>query len=188
MIGYKGSTILHWLVTNSNNYTVVTVNGIKVTTYGSWDTGPLTDTTGYVLAINNGVKDSLTVYVADSLITALWNTGKRLKIIRREYWLIPMGDSVHAWVDTSSVLSQQTLDQRLYVSLNGNTNIIQLTSGYPAPGYSGKIIPLPGNTSFSWNSRVYAIDSLTDKVLLVHYNSPVIGGFSQLMRDRYLFE
>lgn len=188
LVAYKGSTILHWLVTSYNSYTIVTVNGIKVANYGSWDTGPLTAPTQYVLAINNGVKDSLKVTVADSLITSLWNTGKRLKITRREYWAIPRGDSVKAWVDTSSVLTPQVLDQRLYIALTGSTNIIQMSSSYPSAGYSGKIIPQAGDSSFIWNSRIYTVDSLTDRVLLVHYNTPLVGNSTQLTRDRYLFE
>jgi hypothetical protein len=189
LIAYKSGTTLHWLVNNTNNYTVVTVNGIKVTTYGSWDTGPLTDTTGYVLAVNNGLRDSLTVKVADSIISALWNSGKRLKIVKREYWAIPNGATDPVWVDTTAAkVSAQVLDQRLYVSLTGSTNIIQLTSGYPAPGYSGRITTQQGDSSFSWNSRTYSIDSLTDKVLLIRYNTPVTGSFTQPTRDRYLFE
>jgi hypothetical protein len=90
---YTGGSYMKWLVTGTNAQTVVKINGIKVNTNGILDVGPLKLTTTFTLTVNNGKQASVNVYVADSITTLLWNKGKRLKMIKKEFGVYPIGSA-----------------------------------------------------------------------------------------------
>jgi hypothetical protein len=189
LVAYNKGTLAKWLVEGTNNQTVVTFNGVKVPTYGSWDTGPLKKTTVFTLAINNGVKSSVTVQVSDSISAYLWNDGKRLKIIQSEAYVkdTAQNGTGMKWVDTA--IAPQVADQRISFGFNGSSYISQATpSMYVAPGNTGKYIVNATQTGFIWRNIEYTIVSLDDKKLVVTYSETQPDSSILLKRDTYLFE
>lgn len=189
LVAYNKGTVAKWLVEGTNSQTVVTFNGVKVPFYGSWDTGPLKKNTVFTLAINNGVKTSVTIQVSDSISSYLWNDGKRLKIIKSEAYVVDTSKTGTGmkWVDTTITL--QVADQRISFGFDGSSYIVQSTpSMYIAPGNTGKYIVNATQTGFIWRNIEYTIISLDDKKLVVTYSQTQPDSSVLLKKDTYLFE
>lgn len=189
LVAYNKGTVAKWLVEGTNNQTVVTFNGVKVPSYGSWDTGPLKQTTVFTLAINNGVKSSVTVQVSDSIASNLWNDGKRLKIIQSEAYVVDTSRTGTGmkWVDTT--ITPQVADQRIYFGFDHSSYIVQATpSIYVAPGNTGKFVVNASQTGFIWRNIEYTIVSLDNKKLVVTYSETQPDSSILLKRNTYLFE
>ncbi len=188
-VAFNTGTVAKWLVEGTNNQTVVTINGVKVPFYGSWDTGPLRTTTVFTLAINNGVQSKVTVKVSDSISGSLWNGGKRLKITRSEASVVDTSSTGTGmkWVDTT--ISPQVADQRILFGFDGSSSIIQATpSMYVAPGNVGNYIVNTSQTGFTWRNIDFTIVTLDTKTLVVTYSEIQPDNSILLKRDTYVFE
>ncbi|MEO8173849.1 MAG: hypothetical protein ABI581_12225 [Sediminibacterium sp.] len=184
---YTSGTVLKWLVTGTNNQTVVTLNGVKVPTYGIQDTGPLKQTTTFTLAVNNGKQASVSLRVADSTSTRLWNNGKRLKIIRKEYGIFQIGSATPTYRDTT--ISDYVLDQRIYFHYSGSSKIFQKTANaYVAIPDGGTFIVSRNQDYFSWMGNVFYINKLDENFLLVEFDETQTNGSKLRLRQTYQFE
>lgn len=186
LIAFNESTNIKWLVVATNNFTVVTYNGVKVASYGSFETGPLKKTTKFTLAVNSGKQASLTVKVADSITSLLWGKGKRLKQIRAEVFIKPAGQKDSAWVDTT--MSSRAADERIFFSLNGRSTIILSNAAQNvSPPDGGLFVVNEALTGFTWQGIFFTIVSLTNTRLIVTYWVQY-NGIWLLTRNTYEFE
>lgn len=182
---YTGSTA-KWLVSGTNTNTVITFNGVIVGNYGVLDTGPLKQNTVFTLAVNNGKKASVTLYVADSITTLLWNKGKRLRQTKLELYVVPAGKTDPVWVDTP--MTVRIADQRIYFNLDGTSKSIQSTANANvAQGDAGKFVITAMQTAFIWQGTTYILGTLNDTVLVTVYDT-VIGGNKVHARNTYAYE
>ena len=186
LVGFNNGSSIKWLVTGTNNLTVVTFNGVKVSLYGDLETGPLKQTTQFSLAVNSGKKASITLKVADSVTTLLWGGGKRLKQTKAEVYIIPAGETNPKWVDIP--LTAKVADQRILFNLNGSSQVIQLSSSQISPYDSGTFTANAAQTAFTWHGIVYTIVSLNNYNLVVTYEAPQSNGKKLLTRNTYQFE
>ena len=186
---------MKWLVTGTNNQTVVTINGVKVAFYGVLNTGALRQTSTFTLAVNSGKQVSRTLHVADSITTNMWNNGKRLKIITREVYLWRQTDSMYKFRDTTSSIDAPKLDQRIYFSYFGTSKAYQKTANqFVALSDGGRFVVHVGTndmtdpSTFMWQGTLYTIMTLDSNFLVVVYYVIQPGGLKLKTRDTYLFE
>ena len=182
-----GSTV-KWLVNGTNNLTIVTFNGVKVAFYGVLDTGPLKKTTLFTLAVNNGATSSVKLKVADSITTLLWNGGKRLRLKKIEAYIVPPGQAIPVWVDTTSSITPRVADQRIYFGFDGNSRIIQTNSMYVSQNDAGLVTVNPSQKTFTWQGVTYNIFKLDNNTLEVIFDSLQTNGSYLRLRHTYLFE
>lgn len=185
LIGFNNQTFIKWLVTNDNAYTTVMINNVKVALYGDMSTGQLKQSSAYTIMLNNNKTASLTVKVADSVTTLLWNKGKRLKQTKLEYYYQPPGDSMQRWVDTP--INKQIADQRTYFALNNRTSTIQLSSMYVAPPDAYFTVTDVAKLNFIWNGVLYIITTLTSDDLVITYGLNTSIGYIRA-RNTYKYE
>ncbi len=186
LIAFKTGTFAKWLVTNTGPNTLITFNGVIVGAYGVLDTGPLTQNTTFTLAVNNGKKATASVKVADSITTLLWNKGKRLKQIKYQFYLTPVGQTGPVWIDTP--MTAQVADQRIYFKLDHSSKIIQATaSAYVSPPDAGRFMVNAAQTAFVWGGITYIIAALDSSGLDVTYDI-LINRMSVHARNMYVFE
>ncbi len=183
---YTGSTA-KWLVTATNLNSVITFNGVVVGNYGVLDTGPLKQTTVFTLAVNNGKKASVTLKVADSVTTLLWNKGKRLRQTKYELFLVPTGQIDPVWIDNP--IMARVADQRIYFNLDGTSRIYQSTaSTYVAPPDAGRFVISASQNAFTWLGATYTIGSLDNNVLITTYDELMANGTIVRARNTYAYE
>jgi hypothetical protein len=188
LVPFGNNTLVKWLVTGTNNLTVVTFNGVKVSAYGDLDTGPQKQTTTFTLAVNNGKKATVTLKVTDSITTLMWGNGRRLKKIKKEVFIAHLGQALQQWVDTTGSITPQVLDQRINFRLNGTSVIIQTSSIFVSDLDAGTFVVNPSQTGFSWRGIVYTFVSIDIKGMVVTYNVLQPNGTTLLTRDTYVFE
>ena len=190
LVAFNTGSTAKWFVTSTNDLTIVTFNGVKVAFSGVLDTGPIKQATKFTLAVNSGKQSSLTLKVADSLTSQLWNKGKRLKQKKIEWFIAPAGQTEKKWVDTtSSLLTPRLADQRTYFYLDGSTKIIQVTPLlYPPPNEAGKFIANAALPGYTWQNTQFLIEVLTDNYLVVTYNATQPNGSWILVRNTYSYE
>ena len=185
LVPFGYGTIAKWLVTGTNNYTIVTFNGVKIATYGAMDTGPLNKNTVFTLSVNNGAQATASIKVADSISTLLWNGGKRLKQIKAEKYVPDTANVMH-WVDTT--IDLRIADQRIYFNYTGDSKIIQTSSNYVSMGDAGPVVINGSKNGFLWRGIQYTIINLDNKYLQVTYNQLQTDGKYILTRNNYQFE
>jgi hypothetical protein len=181
LVAYNGSTSYKWLVTGTNSLTVVTLDGTPVKPYGVFGTGALHATTTYTLEINNGKKATVTITVADTLTSLLYNTGKRLK--QTKYELL-MGTR---WADTT--MSQTMIDSRTYFNID-NTSKIILVGPQPFVYNSGKFTVVQGvsTSAFTWQGSIYTVDFIDARSLVLTHDVRQPNGSKIFTRDTFVFE
>lgn len=186
MVAFNYGSTIKWLINGTNNNTVVSINGVKVGIYGVLDTGPLKQNTKFTLSVNSGKEASITVKVFDSLSTALWNEGKRLKQTRAQMFLVPAGRTDAVWVDTA--INAEKAIRRIYFNFNGTTTLLRISS-------SGTMVIDGGNfttnipaSRFTWGGVSYTIESLTNLELIVRYVELQPNGTMITRRDYYAYE
>lgn len=190
LVGFNTGSTAKWFVTATNDLTIVTFNGVKVAFNGVLDTGPIKQDSKFTLAVNSGKQASLTLKVADSLTSLLWNKGKRLKQKKIEWFIAPAGQTDKKWVDTtSSLLTPKLADQRTYLNLDGSTKIIQVTPLlYPTPNEAGNFIANAAFPGYTWQNILFLIEVLNDNNLVVTYNATQPNGSWILVRNTYSYE
>ncbi len=181
LVAFAYGSTLKWLVNGTNNYTVVTINGVKVGLYGVLDTGPLKANTKYTLSVNSGKDSSVSIKVADSLSTALWNGGKSLKISKAELF-----DPVKNVFDTTSI-DPELLLQHIYFNFNGTTTIIRKSGGLTSVTDAGPFTTSAG-TRFMWRGISYSIESLSDLKLVARFQELQSGGVVLTRRYTWTYE
>lgn len=187
LVAFNTGSTAKWLVTGTNLNSVITFNGVIVGNYGVLDTGPLKQTTVFTLAINNGKKVSVTLNVADSITTLLWNKGKRLRQTKYELYLVPAGQTDPVWIDTPMIA--RIADQRIYFNLDGTSRIYQSTaSTYVSPPDAGRFIVNPSLTAFTWLGSTYILGSLDSNVLITTYDVVLSNGRTVHARNTYAYE
>ncbi len=190
LVAFNTGSTAKWFVTSTNDLTIVTFNGVKVAFSGVLDTGPIKQASKFTLVVNSGKQASLTLKVADSLTSLLWNKGKRLKLKKIEWFVAPAGQADKKWVDTtSSLLTPRLADQRTYFYLDGSTKIIQVTPLlYPPPNEAGKFIANAAFPGYTWQNILFLIEVLNDNNLVSTYNATQPNGSWILVRNTYLYE
>lgn len=187
LVAFNTGSIAKWLVTSTNLNSVITFNGVIVGNYGVLDTGPLKQTTVFTLAVNNGAKASVTLSVADSVTTLLWNKGKRLRQTKYELYLVPAGQTDPVWIDTPMIA--RVADQRIYFNLNSTSRIYQSTaSTYVSPPDAGRFVISASQTAFTWLGTSYTIVSLDNTGLITTYNLVLSSGRTVPARNTYAYE
>lgn len=187
LIAFNESTNIKWLVVATNNFTVVTYNGVKVANYGSFETGSLKKTTKFTLAVNSGKQATLTVKVADSITSLLWGKGKRLKLTKVEVFIRPAGKTDSAWVDTT--IAPRAADERIFFSLNGRSTIILSNAAQNvSPPDGGQFVVNEALTGFTWQGTFFTIITLNNTTLIVTYIAAQTYGPKLLTRNTYQFE
>jgi hypothetical protein len=186
---FTAGASLKWLVTGTNNQTLVTINGVKVAEYGLLATGPLKQTTKFRLEVNSGKRDSVTLRVADSVTTMLWNKGKRLKLVKRERNLYVNGSPLPKWV-LDTPLTASLLDERIYFYYSNTSDIYQLTaSKWVSLSDGGKFTVSRTNDTFLWRGILYTILTLDANFLFVEFDeAPQTGTTKIRVRHTYQFE
>ncbi|MES2003800.1 MAG: hypothetical protein V4450_04715 [Bacteroidota bacterium] len=185
LVPFKTGSTIKWLVNGTNSLTVVTLNGVKIGLYGVLETGPLKQNTMYTLAVNSGKKDSITLKVADSIISLLWGGGKALKQIKAEVYIVPQGQTNRTWVDTS--ISARDADQRIYFTIDGNSKILHSIPIFSVTD-GGKVVTDLVNSSFVWQGVLYVLETLDSKNLVVQYVEKQANGMDLTRRNTYAFE
>lgn len=172
--------ILKWLVTGTNNQTLVTINGVKVAEYGIQDVGPLKLTTKFMLEVNSGKRDSVILKVADSVTTLLWNKGKRLKLVKRERYIYPTGSAIPKWV-LDTPYSPAVLDERIYFHYSNTSEIYQLSANrFVALADGGKFTVSNNQQFFSWRGILYTILLLDINFLVVEFDETQSNGTTKV--------
>jgi hypothetical protein len=179
---YTGGSFLKWLVSGTNAQTVVTINGVKVNFNGILDAGPLKQATTFTLSVNNGKKAAVTLYVADSVTTLLWNKGKRLKMIKKEFGSYPIGSATIAYKDSSMTDSEK--DERIYFHYTNTSKILLASSNVQYDG--PKFAISRDNKYLSWRGRLYDINLLDATFLKLVMDDP--AGTKTKFQYTYLFE
>lgn len=186
MIAFGYGSTLKWLVNGTNSLTIVSINNVKVGLYGVLDTGPLKQSTQFTLSVNNGKTASLTIKVFDSLSTALWNEGRRLKQTRTELFIVPNGQTDARWVDTT--LSSEDSVRRIYFNFNGTSTIIRVsTSGAPFIDGGPFTTNIPASR-FTWRGIIYTIERLDTLGLKIRFPEMQPSGVVITRRNTYVYE
>jgi hypothetical protein len=190
LVPFKSRSIVKWLVVGTNSQTIVTYNGAKVLFKGDIDTEPIKKATTYTLEVNSGKKATVSIKAADSLATHMWNSGKRLKIKKKEVYIIPLlGITDAKWVDTTKIVTDQVKDQRIYFHFTESAKIIQLTPQlYPPAPASSRFYPNSAQNTFFWQGTTFTVDYLDDTMMVVLYDELQPNGKKLLTRITYLFE
>ena len=187
LVPFNTGSTAKWLVTGTNLNSVITFNGVVVGNYGVLDTGPLKQNTVFTLAVNNGKKASVSLTVADSITTLMWNKGKRLRQTKYELFLVPAGQTDPVWIDTP--MMARIIDQRIYFNLDGTSRIYQSSaSTYVSPPDAGRFIISASQTAFTWLGTSYTIGSLDANTLLITYDQTLSGGRTVRSRNTYAYE
>lgn len=197
LVGYERRSAVRWYVTGTNNYTEVTLNGVKVAFSGAITTELLTANAVFVLAINNGVSETRTIKVADVLTTGLWNDGKRWRtadyLVNKQ--VLEKGSQgqdtlVYRWVSMYSSDITRLEGWRTSFTLLHESKEEQTAPGYPQPPYSGMFVPdnATPQTYFTWKKRVYTVDTMTANLLVVTFDSLMSPGIIYKNRYRYIPE
>lgn len=186
LVAYNASTTYKWLVTGTNNLTVVKLDGTKVASSGNFGTGPLQANTTYTLEVNNGKKATISVRVADTITSRLYNNGKRLKQIKNELNIRRPGDTAYSWVDTT--MTQTMTDSRTYFNLDNTSKIILVP--LPFVYDSGKFSVIMGVTipAIVWQGTIYTIEFLDSKSLILRFDGVQPNRTKLLTRSTYVFE
>ncbi len=186
LVAFNAGSTIKWLVNGTNSLTVVTLNGVKIGLYGVLDTGPLKQNTTYTLSVNSGKMASITLHISDSITTALWAQGKRLKQVKKEVFILPQGattDSV--WVDTA--MSVRVIDQRLYFDLDRSVKIIQISPNQVAVNDAGRIMINATQDGFTWQGVLYTIVTLNSNNLVLTFLD-TSNGIPIKTRNTYNYE
>jgi hypothetical protein len=187
LVPFNKGSYVSWLVTGTNTLTIVTYQGIKVANYGSLDTGPLKQNTTFTLSVNSGAKATVSIKVADSVSTALWNEGKGLILTKTEYYGMLPTDTTTSWIDQA--IDKQVADQYIHFNYNGSSNIVQLTgSQYPSPGDTGPFVVVNRQTQFIWRQVLYTIKYLDTKKLVVQFTEEKGSGAPTVWQYTYEFQ
>lgn len=190
LIGFLHSTFIRWNVTDANAKTVVQFEGVTVSLYNSAQTDALRKTTTYKLTVNNGKSATVTVRVADSLTTGLWNDGRKWYVADAlSYEPQVINGSQVDWIShyTSELGSTRTM-----FYLDGTSKIVQNSPIFPQPKPSGSFVTRydsatvssPAVASFTWKGRIYVIDTLANDRLTVRFDS-IAGGMVRHNMVRY---
>lgn len=191
LVPFETRTLVKWLVIGTNSATIVTYNGVKVLIKGDIDTEPIKKATTYSLEVNSGKKATVSIKAADSLATKMWNNGKRLKLKKKEMYIIPLlGLLTDAkWVDTTKSVTPQVLDQRTYFHFTQTSRVIQLNPQlFPAPPTPGNFIPNSDLKTFFWQGITFTVDYMDDSMMTILYDELQTNGKKILTRSTYLFE
>jgi hypothetical protein len=188
----KGSTT-RWNVTETNTKTLVFLDSVQVANYGSAQTGPLRQTTSFLLTVNNGKRATTIVNVADSLTTMFWNEGKRWRVVDALSFETQTvsGLPVRDWF---SHFTDKLANERVSFNLDGTSKEVNISPNYPQPKASGKFAatyyPLgsPYKVSLSWKGRLYLVDTLTDTKLTMTFDTVYSPGLNVTNRVRYKAE
>lgn len=184
LVAFNTGTSVRWLVTGTNLNTVVTYNGVKVANSGVFETGPLKQNTTITLAVNNGKTASVSVKVADSITSLLWNGGKHLYQTKAEYLMVPPAVKDSAYVDSALTNTQKY--QIIYFNLNKSSTILQTVPFIP-PMDAGPIYVNSTRTGFTWRGVEYTILVLDNKILRVSFYTTKANGDKVLTRFTYSF-
>jgi hypothetical protein len=168
----------------------VQLEGVTVPLYNSVQTDALRQTTTFKLTINNGKSATVTVRVADSLTTGLWNDGRKWYVADAlSYEPQVINGSQVDWIShyTSELGSTRTM-----FYLDGTSKIVQNSPIFPQPKPSGSFVTRydsatvssPAVASFTWKGRIYVIDTLANDKLTVRFDS-VAGGIIRHNMVRY---
>ncbi len=201
LIGYRRSSLIRWNVIGTNIKTKVYLivspaavkpDSIQVPLYGTIHTGALLESKTYSLYVNSGRQVTRTLKVADSIATLLWNDGKRWRpvdVLSYELVII-QGVQQKAWVSYYTLKADQYQNERVNFYLDGNSKETQLSGNYPQPKPSGKFYSIPGLPlpSFSWKGRLYTIDTVDSKNLVVRFDSLQNGSINTTNRIKYASE
>lgn len=179
---YTSGSVLKWSVKGTNAQTVVKINGIIVLLNGILDTGPLKQTTTFTLLVNNGKQASVTCYVADSVTTLLWNKGKRLKMIKKQFGYYPIGSANITYVDSSMTDSEK--DERIYFHYSNTTKILLASNNVQYDG--PKFTVSRDYKNLSWRGRLYDINLLDINFLKLIADDPT--GTKTKFQYTYQFE
>ena len=190
LLPFNTGTVIKWLVNGTNNLTVVTMNGVKVATYGSMETGPVKLSAVFTLEVNSGKKAILTVKTADSITTLLWSKGKSARLVKKEVYIDSTAATANnwGWVDTSKTITPFIRDQRIFFGLNNTATLIQGTSNTNvSPGNGGKFITDPGGL-YIWQNTLYTIVSIDATYLVVTFFEALPFSPIRNTRNTYVIE
>lgn len=190
LIGFLHSTFIRWNVTETNSKTVVMYEGVSVPIYNSAQTAALRQTTTFKLSINNGKSATVTVQVADSLTTGLWNEGRRWYVVDAMSFEPQVIGGIQ--VDWISHYTSELGSMRTMFYLDGSSKVVQNNPMLPQPRPSGSFvtrydsatISAPAVASFTWKGRIYVIDTLASDRLTVRFDS-IAGGIIRHNMVRY---
>ena len=187
LVAFNTGSTAKWLVTGTNLNSVITFNGVIVGNYGVLDTGPLKQNSTFTLAVNNGKQASVSLKVADSITTLLWNKGKRLRQTKFELYLVRAGQTDPLWVDTP--MTARVIDQRIYFSLDGTSRIYQSNANANvSPPDAGRFIVNVMQGTFTWLGNTYLIGSLDNNELKTSYDIVLSNGRTVRARNTYAYE
>lgn len=190
LVGFLHSTFLRWNVTESNTKTVVQLEGVTVPLYNSAQTDALRKTTTYKLTVNNGKSATVTVRVADSLTTGLWNDGRKWYVADALSYEPQVINGTQ--VDWISHYTSELGSTRTMFYLDGSSKVVQNSPIFPQPKPSGSFVTrydsatvsAPAVASFTWKGRIYVIDTLASDKLTVRFDSTA-GGIIRHNMVRY---
>ncbi len=185
IVPFNKGTTAKWSVAESNDKTIVTFNGVKVTLYGVLETGRLQQATTFTLSVNSGAKQSKTVQVYDSITTYMWNEGRRWKQVNFETL-----EKTNALPDSQWVahMTDTIANERTSFFLNGDSKIQQLKPAYGTPGPSGKFVVYLEKNKFSWKGILYSIVILDKTDFKITYEKIQSNGAKLWHRNTYTFE
>jgi hypothetical protein len=185
IVPFNKGTTAKWSVAESNDKTIVSFNGVKVTLYGVLETGRLQQTTTFTLSVNSGAKQSKTVKVYDSITTYMWNEGKRWKQVNFESFEKLTGLPDSQWV---AHMTDTIANERTSYFLNGDSKIEQLKPAFGTPGPSGKFVVYLDKNKFSWKGILYSIVILDKTDFKITYETTQLNGAKLRQRNTYIFE
>ncbi len=191
LVPFETRSLVKWLVVGTNSATIVTYNGVKVLVKGDIDSEPIKKATTYTLEVNSGKKATVSIKAADSLATKMWNNGKRLKLKKKEMYIIPLLGLIAdaRWVDTTKSVSPQVLDQRIYFHYTQTSRVIQLNPQLFLPAITlGNFIPNSEMKTFFWQGITFTIDYMDDSMMTLLYDELQTNGKKIQTRITYLFE
>jgi hypothetical protein len=179
---YTAGSFLKWWVSGTNAQTVVSINGVKVAFNGILDTGPLKQTTTFTLSVNNGKQASVICYVADSVTTLLWNKGKRLKMIKKEFGSYPIGSPTIGYKDSSMTDTEK--DERIYFHYSSTSKILLVSNNVQ---YTGPKFTISRDyKNLSWRGILYDINLIDDNFVTLVADDP--AGTKTKFKYKYQFE
>ncbi len=206
LVGYRRQTTVKWYVTGTNSKTIVLLNGIPMKDFqGGLFSGPLTTTSVFTLSVNNGLQQTRTVKVADSITTFLWNEGKGWITNNTRTETDVMGKSPFTGNDTLLKVWMSYYDDaakekyrlfRTFFYLDGRSEEKQGNSAFPKPNPTGNfsiLVPwLSSHTGFAihWKKTWYAIDTMSaaNRELVVTFDSSLANRQNTHNRIRYISE
>jgi len=196
LIGYDRGTFVRWYVTETNNYTTVKLNDVKVAFSGSVTTGPLKSDVAYTLTVNNGLAQTKKIKVADETSTVLWNSGKRWQ--PADIWVykqvkatgsLGQDTLVYDWVSVFNGNYQYYQDIRLSFFLTGIAKEESAASSWAA--VTNKYVPelpvVPGTKrTFNWKNTLFTIDSASANMLTLRYDTTDMSGAKGKKQVKYV--